>query len=114
MTTDDFIYLWNRIVVVAMTGEDEPVQYCTVNESINLRAALQESGIEYLDVDDDRTVVIYQRSILMVTAIDGHATAACEFEVALWEPPTNFEREPDALLTMFLEELLASTDTSPN
>lgn len=47
--------------------------------------ALEAAGIEYLDVDDTRTIVIYQSAILMVTATEGDASAAQAFDVALWE-----------------------------
>jgi hypothetical protein len=94
-----------------MTDEDEPVQYCTLDEPVNLPTALEAAAVEYLDVDDQRTIVIYQHAILMVIANEGRATAAREFAVELWEePPDGLPRNPDNLVTTFLDELLATTD----
>jgi hypothetical protein len=90
-----------------MTSEDEPVQHCTLDEPADLRAALEEAAIEFLDVDDDKTVVIYRSAVFVVEATEGHATNATAFTVELWEPPTdNFEYEPDDLLTTFTDELI--------
>ncbi|WP_312622035.1 hypothetical protein [Haloarcula sp. 1CSR25-25] len=90
-----------------MTSEDEPVQHCTLDEPADLRAALEEAAIEFLDVDDDKTVVIYRSAVLIVRATEGHATNATAFTVELWEPPADdFEYEPDELLTTFIDELI--------
>jgi len=94
-----------------MTDEDAPVQHCTLDEPVDIPAAFEAAAIEYLDVDDQRTIVIYQQAILMVIAIEGRATAAREFTVELWEePPDGLPRDPDDLVTAFLNELLAPTD----
>lgn len=95
-----------------MTGEDEPAEHCEVDVPVDLRAALEAAAIEYLDVDDQRTIAIYQDAILMVTATEGDATAAQAFDVTLWEPPTGGAREPADLLASFIEALLTMTDAS--
>ena len=90
-----------------MTSEDGPVQHCTLDEPADLRVALDKAAIEYLDVDDDKTVVIYRSAVFVVEATEGHATNATAFTVELWEPPTdNFEYEPDDLLATFIDELI--------
>ena len=95
-----------------MTDEDELVHHYTVDEPVDIPAALEAAAIEYLDVDDQRTIVIYQHAILMVIASEGQATETREFTVELWEePPDGLPRDPDALVTAFLGELLATTDT---
>jgi len=94
-----------------MTDEDEPVQYCTLDEPVDIPVALEAAAVEYLDVDDQRTIVIYQHAILMVIASEGQATETREFTVELWEePPDGLPRDPDDLVTAFLDELLATTD----
>jgi hypothetical protein len=96
-----------------MGDKEEPVQHCLLDVPVDILNALEAAAIEYLDVDDQRTIVIYQSAILMVTATDGHASAAQAFDVALWEPPVgDFDRDPADLLTAFLDELLATTDAS--
>jgi hypothetical protein len=96
-----------------MTDEEEPLQHCTLDTAVDLPNALEAAAIEYLDVDDHRTIVIYQSAILMVTATDGQATAARAFDVALWEPPAvDSARGTVDLLTAFIDELVATTDAS--
>lgn len=70
-------------------SEDEPVRHCTVDRRANLRAALDAAAIEYLDVDDHRTIVIYQSAILMIIATEEKATAAQSFDVEFWKTPPN-------------------------
>lgn len=90
-----------------MTSEDEPVQHRTLNEPADLRTKLDEAAIEYLEVDDAKTIVIYRSAVLVVKATNGRVTNATAFTVELWEPPAdNFEYEPDDLLTSFVDELI--------
>jgi hypothetical protein len=96
-----------------MTSEDESVQHRTLHEPADLRAALDETGIEYLDVDAHKTIVIYQGAVLVVIATDGRATEATAFTVELWEPPADgIEREADELLTAFVDRVVPSDATS--
>lgn len=56
--------------------------------------------------------VIYQSVILVVTAIEGRATAAETFDVEFWkEPPDDPSPDPEALVKAFIDELLAASDT---
>jgi len=41
--------LYERVVASATT--DEPVQYCTLDEPVDLPAALEAAAIEHLDVE---------------------------------------------------------------
>jgi len=96
-----------------MTGDDTPVEHYRLADSVDLRTALAAAGIEYLDVDDNRTIVIYQQAILMVIATEGEATAAQAFDVEFWkEPPNSSSLDPDEFLTAFIDELVATTETS--
>lgn len=96
-----------------MTGDDTPVEHYALAESVDLRTALAGAGIEYLDVDEQRTIVIYQQAILMVIATEGPATTAQEFDVEFWkEPPTDPDRDPDSLFAAFIDELVAATETT--
>ena len=92
-------------------SEDEPVRHCTVDGPTNLRAALDAAAIEYLDVDDHRTIVIYQSAILMVIATEGKATAAQSFDIEFWKaPPNSPDHDPDVLFAAFIEELMTIID----
>jgi|GEM_PF-2474817 hypothetical protein len=96
-----------------MTGDDTPVEHYALTEPVNIRTALERAGTEYLDVDDHRTVVIYQQTILMIVATEGQATATQAFDVEFWkEPPTGPSIDPDEFLTTFIDELVATTETT--
>ena len=95
-----------------MTDEDEPTHHCRVGEQVDLFTALDRAGIEHLEVDAKRVVVIYRTAILMLIVTEGRATAARSFDVELWKSPLdNPNRDPDELLTAFIDELLAVTNT---
>lgn len=96
-----------------MTDDETPVEHYAVAEAVNLRTALSRAGIEYLDVDEQRTIVIYQQAILMVVTTEGSATTAQEFDVEFWkESPTDPDRDPGSLFTAFIDELIATTETT--
>ncbi|MFC7157765.1 hypothetical protein ACFQPA_20280 [Halomarina halobia] len=93
-----------------MTG-DEPVQHCEVATPIDLEGALSRAGIEHLEVDEQRTVVIYQTAILMLIVTEGEPTATQRFDVELWKEPADApDHDPEDLLSTFLDELLAATN----
>ena len=110
---DVWAYLCRGVVSTAMAGEDDPVQHCTLAESVDLLKALAAAEIEHLDVDEHRTIVIYQQAILMVIATERQATAAREFDVEFWkESPNDPDRDPESLLAAFIDELLTTTETT--
>lgn len=89
------------------------MQHCTLAEPADLRTALKMTAIESLDVDDHRTVVIYQQAILMIVATEGEATATRAFDVEFWkEPPGAPTNDPAEFLMAFIDELVAATETS--
>ena len=92
-------------------SEDEPVRHCTVDGPANIRAALDAAAIEYLDVDDHRTIIIYQSAILMVIVTEGEATAAQSFDIEFWKAsPSSPDHDPDVLFAAFIEELMTIID----
>ena len=92
-------------------NEDEPVRHCTVDGPANLRAALDAAAIEYLDVDDHRTIIIYQSAILMVIVTEGEATAAQSFDIEFWKAPSDSpDHDPDVLFAAFIEKLMTIID----
>jgi hypothetical protein len=96
-----------------MADEEKPVQHCTVAESVDLLEALAAAEIEHLDIDEHRTIVIYRKSILMVIATAGEATATREFDVEFWkESPDDPDQESDEVLTAFVDELVTVADTA--
>lgn len=96
-----------------MGDDEEPVQHCRLDTAVDIPTTLETAGIEYLDVDDTRTIVIYQSAILMIVATEGQASATQAFDVELWEPPVEgADRDPVDFLTTFIDDVLATTDAS--
>lgn len=96
-----------------MTVDDKPVQHYLLDEPADLRTVLERAGVEYLDIDTDRTIVIYQQAILMLVVTEGQATAAREFDVEFWkESPDDFNHDPEELLTTFINELFTTGDVA--
>ncbi|MFC7157635.1 hypothetical protein ACFQPA_19595 [Halomarina halobia] len=95
-----------------MTGDEEPTQHCDVSAPIDLEGVLSRAGIEHLEVDEQRTVVIYQTAILMLIVIEGEATATQRFDVELWKEPADVpDRDPADLFSTFLDDLLTAADS---
>jgi hypothetical protein len=102
-----------RTVGMNDDDEDDVVRQYELASVIDLREALTAAAIDFLDVDNERTIVIYQSAIIMLTATDGTATAARAFDAELWEPPAEeVGHEPAELLTTLVDELLTMTDAS--
>ena len=51
--------MYKRVVTTVITDEKEPEQHCTLDTAVDIPKALEAAAIEYLDVDDHRTIVIY-------------------------------------------------------
>lgn len=99
--------------MVDRMADDDPVVHCELADSVDLRAGLEAAYIEHLEVDADRTIVIYQSAILMVVATDGDATAAHAFDVELWEPPIHtHDLGPDEVLAEFVEDFTTALPTT--
>lgn len=96
-----------------MSEDGKPVRQCDLPEPADLHTAFDEAGIEHLDVDDERTVVIYLSAVLEVIVDEGQLTDATAFTVELWEPPADDTTQDGAdLLATFVDELRAVIDTT--
>ncbi|MFC4989354.1 hypothetical protein [Saliphagus infecundisoli] len=96
-----------------MTGDDEIVYQRSFEEPLDLRTGLESAGIEFLDIDEDRTVVIHQQAIFIVTVTEGSTTTAQAIDVELWEPPADGRTDDhETILAGFVEELLATANRS--
>ncbi|MFC6616085.1 hypothetical protein ACFQAS_14300 [Halopenitus salinus] len=73
---------------------------------------LDKTAIEYLDVDNHRTVVIYQSSILVIENVNEDSGQVEGFDVEFWkEPPDDHARTPEEFLTSFIEAIGANVQT---
>lgn len=94
-------------------GSRRPEKRCTLPRETDLHAVLDETAIENLDVDEHRTVVIYQSAILILEVVDGQSTEVETFDVEFWkEPPDENARTPEEYLTSFIEEIGANVQSN--
>ena len=93
--------------------DDEIVRSYEFASGVDIPTMLEAVGIESLDVDDHRTVILYRSAIFICTVTEGTINAAQSVDIELWEPPRkNIGREPPELFQDFVTELLQSTDSS--
>ena len=93
-------------------GKDDVARQYQFGTPINLPETLAAAGIEALEVDDTRVIVIYHQAIIMLTATDGSPSDATVIKAELWEPPLNSSTDPADLLSALIDELLTLTDAS--
>ena len=88
-----------------MAGESPLVEY-ELASAVDLVAALDRSGIEYLDVTERRVMVIYNQAILDVRAAGDGLSAVSQFTVEMIAAPVRgSQTDSVALLERFVEEV---------
>ncbi|MCD2201554.1 hypothetical protein LPA44_16945 [Halobacterium sp. KA-4] len=93
-----------------MADETGSTVHCEFEQPCNLLAVLDDLGIEYLDVDAERTIAIYQSAILMLAVSDGDFEAVSSLDIELREPPVHETiAGPGELLDTFLEEVTTTS-----
>jgi len=93
-----------------MADETGSTVHYEFEQPCNLLAVLDDLGIEYLDVDAERTIAIYQSAILMLAVSDGDFEAVSSLDIELREPPVHETiAGPDELLDTFLEEVTTAS-----
>ena len=66
-------------------------QQCTFSSPIDLTAALDQLGIQFLDVDEHRTFVIFAGSILNLESCEGTLTDLKRAEIAVYDLPLHHD-----------------------
>lgn len=67
--------------------QDLPSVELSLETPVNIFTSLDQAGVDYVDVDDQRVFVIYLNAIFNVTVNRGLLTAAEEATVDCWEAP---------------------------
>jgi hypothetical protein len=93
-----------------MTDGNERIRRRRLSERADLTAALDAAAIEHIEVNEQRTVVIYRNAILRLLVTEGQLTAARTFAIELWERPDDSDGDPTRLLTSFVDDVLAVLD----
>ncbi len=93
--------------------DNEIVRSYEFASGVDIPTMLEAVGIESLDVDEHRIVILYRSAIFICTVTEGTVEAAHTVDIELWEPPrNNIGREPPELFEDFVTELPQSTDSS--
>ena len=92
-------------------GSDEspPVQY-RFETPIDVLTTLDTQGIEHLEVSDERTIVIYTRSILNLEVADDQLDDAQTILVEIFDPSPAARADQLGFIETFLEELATAAD----
>lgn len=70
-----------------MADSASPSASLSLSAPIDLQAALDRAGIEYVSVHEQRLLAIYRTGIFNVVAESGSVSSARAVEVACWEGP---------------------------
>ena len=70
-----------------MTDSASPSTSLSLSDPIDIQAALDRAGIEYVSVHEQRLLAIYRTGIFNVVTESGSVSSARVVEVAWWEGP---------------------------
>ncbi|NKE38108.1 hypothetical protein GWG54_20475 [Natronococcus sp. JC468] len=95
-----------------MPTDTGSTQEYTFSTPVDLLSTLEALNIQYLDIDEIRTLVIYQTAILNLVVLDGELSAASRVELEVYEDPRqDFSLESDekekTVLASFLDQLVS-------
>jgi len=88
-----------------MTDTEFPVRRAQVADPIDLRETLNALGVEFLEVTDERAIVISRGSVLNVTILEGTLSAATTIEVELFDPPKVHNDDLEPIVEKFINDV---------
>ena len=96
-----------------MPSDSGPSREHTFGSPIDLPSTLEALNIQYLDVNETRSLVIYQTAILNLEVLEGDLSAASRIELEVYEDPreefsTETEREEGSVSDLLLDQLIDS------
>jgi len=74
-------------------------------ESVDLFRAISRSGIEHLEINPERIVLLFADEVVLIQVTEGTLTAAQEIEIQFWETPRSTTDEWASLATQFERRL---------
>jgi hypothetical protein len=91
------------------SNESSPVRY-RFETLIDVLTTLDTQEIEHLEVSDERTIVIYNRSILNLEVVDGQLDDAQTILVEIFDPSPAASTDYLRFVETFVEELTTASD----
>ena len=86
------------------SDESSPVRY-RFETPVGILTTLDTQEVEHLEVSDDRTIVIYNRSILNLEVADGQLNDARTILVEIFDPSPAANADQIGFIETFVEEL---------
>lgn len=96
---------------VCIPSAEDASQRCALRAEADLLAALEEWGIEHLDVDDVRTFVLYHEAVLDLRVDEG--TLSAQAVTVTSQGFAHWVKDPDpaGVIADFCTGLVAASDT---
>ena len=89
-----------------MVADESPLREYELASAVDLFAAIDRSGIEYLDVTAQRVMVIYNQAILDLQTPEDDLSAVPRFTVEMIAPPVrDNQTDSVALIERFVDEV---------
>lgn len=79
-------------------------------EPVDIFRAISRSGIEHLEVNPRRVVLLFSGEVVIVQAVEGTLTAAREIEVQFWETTRSRTADWETLAERLEKELDDATN----
>ena len=102
-----------------MSTAVDVTQQCSFPSPIDVTAVLERLGIQFLDVNERRAIVIFDQAILNLEAQNGRLTALERVEITVYDLPLNDGRETEGeseaaieLIEDFREQLSSTAGSS--
>lgn len=93
--------------------DDQPEEQVRFTEPVDVLAALDARGIEHLEVSDERTIIIYTRTIINFEVSDGQLDDARTVAVDVFEFASGMSAgtDPVPLIEELIETIATVADT---
>ncbi len=92
-----------------MGADEQPTGDYRFDDPIDVLTTLDSLGIEHLEVSNERTIIIYDRTIINCEVIDGQLHDTRTVSVEVFDLPPNPNAGEARLLIKRLIETLATT-----
>lgn len=86
------------------SDESSPIRY-RFETPVDILITLDTQGIEHLEVSDERTIIIYNRSILNLQVADGQLNDARTILVEIFDPSAAARADQMGFIETFVEKL---------
>lgn len=92
------------------TGKQKVVRF-QFSAAIDVLTAFEQCGIEHLEVSNERTIVIYQRTIFNFDVLHGQLNAAQTVAVEVFDisPDLDANTDPVSLIDHLIDEVITAT-----